>query len=201
MPFATLHFLARVIAGNPVALRSFDRLAVDDARAGRSLPTSLLARRHHQQMVDRRQQATVPPSVEISAHRRNRREAFGQHPLGTAARRNIQDRVHHLAQAGRARAPAAARRGKRRFDQRPFLIAQIAWIARPMRICCRRAVSVQAMCFSYRLDNDGESQLTDIAQHLFVRALNHPLIITVGFAVAWLAVTGFWLLFRHHVAA
>ena len=25
---------------------------------------------------------------------------------------------------------------------------------------------------------------------------NHPLIITVGFAMAWLAVTGFWLLFR-----
>jgi len=27
------------------------------------------------------------------------------------------------------------------------------------------------MCFSYRLDNDGESHLTDIAQLLFVRAL------------------------------
>ena len=27
-------------------------------------------------------------------------------------------------------------------------------------------------------------------------SFNHPLIITVGFALAWLAVTGFWLLFR-----
>ena len=27
-------------------------------------------------------------------------------------------------------------------------------------------------------------------------SFNHPLIITVGFAMAWLAVTGFWLLFR-----
>ena len=27
-------------------------------------------------------------------------------------------------------------------------------------------------------------------------SFNHPLIIMVGFAMAWLAVTGFWLLFR-----
>jgi len=27
-------------------------------------------------------------------------------------------------------------------------------------------------------------------------SFNHPLIVTVGFAMAWLAVTGFWLLFR-----
>ena len=27
-------------------------------------------------------------------------------------------------------------------------------------------------------------------------SFNHPLIIAVGFALAWLAVTGFWLLFR-----
>ena len=27
-------------------------------------------------------------------------------------------------------------------------------------------------------------------------SFNHPLIITIGFAMAWLAVTGFWLLFR-----
>ena len=27
-------------------------------------------------------------------------------------------------------------------------------------------------------------------------SFNHPLMITVGFAMAWLAVTGFWLLFR-----
>ncbi|MEG3147276.1 hypothetical protein U1839_21700, partial [Sphingomonas sp. RT2P30] len=39
------------------------------------------------------------------------------------------------------------------------------------RLCCRRAVSVQAICFSYRLDNDGESQPTDIAQPLSARAL------------------------------
>ncbi|MEG3146319.1 hypothetical protein U1839_16830, partial [Sphingomonas sp. RT2P30] len=38
-------------------------------------------------------------------------------------------------------------------------------------LCCRRAVSVQAICFSYRLDNDGESQPTDIAQPLSARAL------------------------------
>ena len=42
----------------------------------------------------------------------------------------------------------------------------------PSRICCLRAVSVQAMCFPYRLDNDGESQTSDIAQLLSVRALS-----------------------------
>ncbi|WP_223806840.1 hypothetical protein, partial [Novosphingobium sp. LASN5T] len=41
----------------------------------------------------------------------------------------------------------------------------------PLRICCRRAVSVQAMCFSIRLDNDGESHPADIAQLLSARAL------------------------------
>jgi len=45
-------------------------------------PASLLARSHHQQLINRRQQATVPPGVEISAHRRSRREAFGQHRPG-----------------------------------------------------------------------------------------------------------------------
>ncbi|WP_226018237.1 hypothetical protein, partial [Novosphingobium sp. FKTRR1] len=41
----------------------------------------------------------------------------------------------------------------------------------PSRICLRRAVSVQGMCFLHRLDNDAESQPTDIAQPLFARAL------------------------------
>ena len=75
MPFAALHFLARVIARNPAALRGFDRLAVDDTGAGRGLPTSLLARRHHQQVVNCRQQAAVPPGVKIAAHRRDRRNS------------------------------------------------------------------------------------------------------------------------------
>jgi transposase-like protein len=37
MALAALHLLARVIARNPATFCSFDRLAVDEARAGRSL--------------------------------------------------------------------------------------------------------------------------------------------------------------------
>src|ERR1700716_2269756 len=57
---ATLDLLARVIARDPATFRCFDRLAVNDASRWTGFPASLLARRHHQQVIDRRQQATVP---------------------------------------------------------------------------------------------------------------------------------------------
>ena len=55
MPLATLHFLACIIAGNAATFRGFDRLAVDDASCRTGFPASLLARRHHQQVIDRHQ--------------------------------------------------------------------------------------------------------------------------------------------------
>jgi hypothetical protein len=84
-----------------------DAPTVDDARTGRSLAGGLLGCRHHQQVVDRRQQAAVPPVVQIAAHCQNRRKGFGRaapvisvscqvlrrySPKAARARRRCQDR-------------------------------------------------------------------------------------------------------------
>ena len=55
MPLAALPLLACIIAGNAATFRGFDRLAVDDASCRAGFPASLLARRHHQQVIDRHQ--------------------------------------------------------------------------------------------------------------------------------------------------
>ncbi len=75
VPLAALDLLAHVVAGNAAAFRRFDRLAVDHARRSARLPTNLMARCHHQKMVDRCQKTAVPPVVEIAANRRDRRKA------------------------------------------------------------------------------------------------------------------------------
>jgi hypothetical protein len=55
---------------------------------------------------------------------------------------------------------------KNTHAQRHDLIRQITWIPSNLVFMLPRAISVQAMYFFYRLDNEIESQTSDIAENL-----------------------------------
>jgi hypothetical protein len=83
-------------------------------------PPFQLPRGHDQQAVDRVQTAAVSPIVEAALHRPERREVPRQQAPLAAGGGDMPDRISHVAKIG------AARAGKQRGDQRPFLICQLA---------------------------------------------------------------------------
>lgn len=157
--------LARVIAAHSAAFGGFDALAVDHPCAWAGLAPFDLARSHHQHVIDRLPQAAVAPSVEIALDRRKRRKILRQHSPLTAAGRQIEDRVHHFAHIGAARTTTNLRGRKQRFDQRPFRIAQIAWITKPARLCCLRVISVHIAQFLVVSGETPESTIQQRVKH------------------------------------
>ena len=69
MALAPVDLLARVIAPKTTAFSGFHALAVDHARRRAGLAALEFARRHDELMVDRGQQTTVSPVVEVALHR------------------------------------------------------------------------------------------------------------------------------------
>lgn len=129
MALPALHFLARIIARWPAAFRRFDRLAVNHAGRRRYGTTFDFAQVHHQHRVDRVEQASVAPCVEITPHRRYRRKAFGQHLPRTSAHRDIEDRIDDLAHVGCPPASTALGWRDKRCRQIPLFVRHIRWIA------------------------------------------------------------------------
>lgn len=73
-------------------------------------------------------QAVAPPPVEVSLHRRGRREIPWQlHPLA-ADGRHVEDRIDDISETGRPRASHPPRRRHERRDQRPLAVGQIACV-------------------------------------------------------------------------
>jgi len=69
---------ARVIAARSPGLGGFDALAVDHPRAGRGFLPLDFAQVHDQKRVDRLEQTSIAPGVEIPPDCGNQRKAFGQ---------------------------------------------------------------------------------------------------------------------------
>jgi len=125
---SAFHLLAGLIASNPAAFRDFDRLAIEDVGARGSYTAFDLARVHHQHRVDRAEQSSVAPSVEVALHCRYRREAFGKRTPGASDYREIQDRVDDFPYIGRT--PPSATLGRRDEWCRHFpLVSHIRWMA------------------------------------------------------------------------
>lgn len=87
MPLAPLDLLACVVAPNPAGFCGFDRLTVDHTRTWAGLAPHLLAGGHHQQLVDRGEQAAVTPRIKIPLYSRERRKILGEHPPLASTRR------------------------------------------------------------------------------------------------------------------
>ena len=66
------------------------------------------------------QHAVIAPGVEIASDRGDRREVVGQHAPLAPSRRDIEDRIEHVAQMRRARSAGCPARRHQWLDQRPF---------------------------------------------------------------------------------
>jgi hypothetical protein len=58
-----------------------------------------------------------------------RRKVLGHHPPGNAASHHVEDRVEHAALFVAGRTAEPARAGYQRFDDAPFVVRNVAWIA------------------------------------------------------------------------
>ena len=165
------------VAPNPTTLGGFDALPVDHSGRWRGLASLDFAQVHHQNGVDRLEQSGVAPSVEIPPHRRNRREAVGQHPPRAAARCNLEQRIQHLAHVRRASPPARLRRppdfagGTNGAVTDHSRSVKSLGYRNPSRLCSRRAIPVHPIASSIFSTKTAESQDAGIAQHLSDRAL------------------------------
>lgn len=164
MALAALDLLARVVASRPAAFLGFHALAVDHAGARARLAPLHLPRAHHEQMVDRRKQAHIPPRIEVTLHCPHRRKVLRQRPPLAAGRRYVKDRVHHLTQARCSRPAAPLRRWKKRRNQMPFAIQKIAWIA----IRTTAMILPSDICPGH------------VILHLFTKTVNHNLLISLN---------------------
>ena len=170
MPLPAFDLLACVITTRPATFRGFDRLAVDHTGAGRGFSPLDFAQVHHQHHVDRIEEASIAPGVEIAAHCRYRRKAFGQQPPRATARNNVEQRIQHLAHVRRPPPTAGLGRRDERSHQNPLPIRHIAWITQPFP-AMRRAVSVHTIDHSISSQRRRESQQAGIAQQLSDQAL------------------------------
>ncbi|SNY91746.1 hypothetical protein SAMN04515647_1986 [Cohaesibacter sp. ES.047] len=94
---AALDLFPHVISGKPAAFRGFDALAINDiSRRTGSSPFQFKAP-HGQEMIDPGPQASIAPSIKISANRRDQRKVLGQNPPLATAATNIKDRIYHIA--------------------------------------------------------------------------------------------------------
>jgi hypothetical protein len=119
------HHLARLRAGS-------DALAVDD-RGGRALVAALqFPAPPVEHVVDMRPDPGRDPGAEVAVNGAARREVPRQHPPLALGLQQVERRVHHLSQAGRARPAARSRRGKQRRNQRPFPVRHVAGSSTPL---------------------------------------------------------------------
>ena len=62
---SSLDLLTRIVASRAAAFGCLDRLAVDDRRSRRSVPSLDDTARGDQRVVDRKQHSAVPPTVKM----------------------------------------------------------------------------------------------------------------------------------------
>jgi exodeoxyribonuclease V alpha subunit len=75
-------------------------------------------------MVHFAQQTAAAPIIEVTPHRRHRREVIGQHSPLASGRRDVKDCVKNIAQVGGSRSTDALGGRQKRRDQRPFYVLQ-----------------------------------------------------------------------------
>jgi len=125
---APLDAFAGVDATRAATFRGRRALAVDDAGARRRIAPQCPAGARHQSIADPAPGAIVAPAVEVSLHRRARREVLGQGtPLATGGQ-DIKNSLDDGPQAALARPAQPARRRQQRLQHRPFSIRRATCI-------------------------------------------------------------------------
>jgi len=129
VPLAALDLLASIKATGAATFRGSNRLAIDDARGRTGLSSSLLARRHHQRMVDQFPASISNPDIEVSLDGRIGRKLLRQLAPLASRRGDVEQGLDDRTQPGRATSPKVSPPGHEGHDHRLFRIGQIACIA------------------------------------------------------------------------
>ena len=101
---AALDLFFGVIFSNPATFCGFYTLTIDDPGCRMGVSALGKARGFGQLAVHLIKQAIIAPSVEGATDGRNWWKVVGQYAPLAASRRNIQDRIEHIAQIRRSRA-------------------------------------------------------------------------------------------------
>src|SRR6476620_6906230 len=128
MALAPMETLAGVESAWPAGLGRRGGLAIDDGSCRSGLSPKLPARLPNQSFDDLLPSTRVAPSVKIALNRRVWRELLRQGSPLAAARQNIEDRLHDLAQINLPRPAQSPSRRHHPGDQRPFCIGQITCV-------------------------------------------------------------------------
>jgi hypothetical protein len=86
---------------------------------------------HDEVVVQALEQARVAPQGKPAEHRALGRQIARQKPPRDPAAQDVEDGVHHLAQAGSG-PTAPGRHRKERLDQSPFCVGQIRFLSQPV---------------------------------------------------------------------
>ena len=110
-------------------MTGFHGLTIDDRRAGRGLASHTHARLFAQGRMHALPGAIVAPGTEITPDRRPRGKVVRQGPPLASGAIHVEERVENLTHVRRARMPAYFGRRDQRFQDRPFLLGEIAGVA------------------------------------------------------------------------
>src|SRR6516162_9809618 len=133
--------------------------------------TARLAHPHHQSMIDCLPQPRVAPAVEEPLHRRKRRKLLGQLAPLAAGRQDVKYGVDHRTQFRGPWPPQSLRRRQQSFDQLPFPIADIAYIAQIITAILRSSGFGPHLVSPVYLANQTDTQVTEITQFILGQLL------------------------------
>src|SRR5207245_1555602 len=125
MPFASVEFLARIVAALLAAFGALDALAVDDPSGGRTLASFHLAQVFPQMRVNLFPQMVAFPESEVMIDGAPGRKVLGQVPPLAGGAHDIEHRVEQLPIGVLARASRLGGFGKTIMDELPFGLRQV----------------------------------------------------------------------------
>jgi hypothetical protein len=134
MAFATIDFLARIVASLVADFAAFDSLAVDDGRTGLSLAPFDQTEVFAQMGVNPIPQSVGFPESEVVVDRTPRREILRQVAPLTSSFDKVEDGVEQLSKRVPAPSASFGRLGKAVIDEWPFGIGEVRCISHPKRI-------------------------------------------------------------------
>src|SRR6185312_7684504 len=156
----------------PPFFRPLDALAVDDRGDWACFSSGLLSTFHVKSMVDTIQRAVVVPKREVAIHRAARGQILRDRAPLAARAQHVHQAVDHVADAHRSLATPALRRWNDRCDESPFLICQVAGIAKLAAVVATAVLVRPHRRYPANRADAIESQVIPTIQDVFGRTLS-----------------------------
>src|SRR6185312_11074828 len=156
----------------PPFFRALDALAVDDRGGWACFSSGLLSTFHVKSMVDTIQRAVVVPKREVAIHRAARGQILRDRAPLAARAQHVHQAVDHVADAHRSLATPALRRWNDRCDESPFLVCQVAGIAKLAAVISTAVLVRPHRRYPANRADAIESQVIPTIQDVFGRTLS-----------------------------